>query len=48
MKIYVHEQGITLTGKSWEIRRLLRQYSKKHVFVKDWIETIHQQGHRPD
>ncbi|UYZ20650.1 Z-ring formation inhibitor MciZ [Mesobacillus jeotgali] len=48
MKIYVHSQGITLAGKAWEIQRTLKEYGKKHEFVKDWIETVNQPNRRPE
>jgi hypothetical protein len=47
MKIYVHGQGITLAGKAWEIKAILKQYGKKHELLKDWIETVNPQGRRP-
>lgn len=37
MKIYVHDQGVTLVGKAWEIRERLKYYGKKHKTFSDWI-----------
>ncbi|WP_174734084.1 Z-ring formation inhibitor MciZ [Mesobacillus harenae] len=44
MKIYVHEKGIIIAGKSWEVRRKLREYSKEHKLVKDWIRSTNPDG----
>lgn len=40
MNIYVHEKGITLTGKAWEIRQKLNEYSKSFELVSDWVESL--------
>lgn len=42
MKIYVHDNGITLAGKAWEIKQKLKEYGKEHEFVKDWIRTVNK------
>ncbi|WP_282140613.1 Z-ring formation inhibitor MciZ [Cytobacillus oceanisediminis] len=39
MKVYVHNRGIILTGKAWEVREKLKQYSRQYVLVKDWVES---------
>ncbi|MBU8731411.1 MULTISPECIES: Z-ring formation inhibitor MciZ [Cytobacillus] len=39
MKVYVHKRGIILTGKAWEVREKLKQYSRQYVLVKDWVES---------
>ncbi|KAB2338395.1 Z-ring formation inhibitor MciZ [Cytobacillus depressus] len=38
MKIYVHEKGVVLVGKAWEIREKLKEYDKDFRLVKDWVE----------
>lgn len=48
MKIYVHGQGITLAGKAWEIKTILKEYGKKHELVKDWVEAVNQPARRPE
>ena len=48
MKIYVHSQGITLAGKAWEIKTILKEYGKKHELLKDWVETVNQTKRRPE
>lgn len=40
MNIYVHEKGIVLTGKAWEIRQKLKEYSDHFQYVTDWVEFI--------
>ncbi|WP_428909002.1 Z-ring formation inhibitor MciZ [Niallia sp. Krafla_26] len=52
MKIYVHEKGITLTGKAWEVRQKLKEYRKSFELVSDWVEalstnTSHIAYHKP-
>ncbi|MBD8070342.1 Z-ring formation inhibitor MciZ [Bacillus sp. PS06] len=37
MKIYVMEKGLTMVGKSWEIRQKLKEYSKQFDTVEQWI-----------
>ncbi|GLB58075.1 Z-ring formation inhibitor MciZ [Cytobacillus sp. NCCP-133] len=39
MKVYVHTKGIILTGRAWEVREKLKQYSKQFVYVKDWVDS---------
>ncbi|MBP2240756.1 hypothetical protein J2Z40_001315 [Cytobacillus eiseniae] len=39
MRIYVHEKGIVLVGKAWEIRAKLKEYSKDHHLLKDWVHS---------
>ena len=40
MNIYVHEKGIILTGKAWEIRQKLKEYANHFHFVSDWVESL--------
>lgn len=42
MKLYVHEKGITMTGKAWEIREKLKEYSQHYYYLQEWIENIHK------
>jgi len=44
MKIYVHEKGIMLSGKAWEIKQKLKEYGNHYSLVKDWVETIHSEN----
>ncbi|MFF2448713.1 Z-ring formation inhibitor MciZ [Neobacillus sp. NPDC058068] len=40
MKVYVHEKGIILVGKGWEILQKLKEYNKDYVFVSDWVQNL--------
>lgn len=40
MNIYVHEKGIILTGKAWEIREKLKEYANHFEYVTDWVGSI--------
>ena len=42
MKIYLHEQGIIMTGKAWEIQHKLAEYRKQYKLVSQWIEGDRQ------
>ncbi|MGE8204407.1 Z-ring formation inhibitor MciZ [Heyndrickxia sp. NPDC080065] len=42
MKIYIHQKGMILCGKAWEIRETLKFYSKKYKYVNDWIKGTDQ------
>lgn len=46
MKIYVRENGITLTGKAWEIRQKLKEYGHEYKLVKDWLSAVSKPGRR--
>lgn len=48
MKIYVHDNGVTLVGKAWEIKRKLREYRQEHILVKDWIKTVNKTARHSD
>lgn len=38
MKVYVHEKGIILVGKGWEVLQKLKEYNKNYVTVADWVK----------
>jgi len=40
MNIYLHEKGIILTGKAWEIRQKLKEYANHFHLVSDWVEFL--------
>jgi hypothetical protein len=44
MKIYVHEKGIVIAGKAWEIRQKLIEYRRQYELVKDWIEAVNKKS----
>ncbi|MCM3766486.1 Z-ring formation inhibitor MciZ [Neobacillus niacini] len=40
MKVYVHEKGIVLVGKGWEVLQKLKEYNRKFETVSDWTANI--------
>jgi hypothetical protein len=42
MKVYVHEKGITLVGKGWEVLQKLKEYRKEFENVSDWVQNVKQ------
>jgi hypothetical protein len=42
MKVYVHEKGIILVGKGWEVLQKLKEYNKDYVTVSDWVDNVKQ------
>lgn len=40
MKIYVHDKGIVLVGKGWEVLQKLKEYSKYYSFVSEWTKSL--------
>lgn len=40
MKVYVHEKGIILAGKGWEILQKLKEYNKEYENVSDWVKNV--------
>lgn len=42
MKVYVHEKGIILVGKGWEIVQKLKECNKDFVSVSDWVQNVTQ------
>ncbi|WP_100372574.1 Z-ring formation inhibitor MciZ [Bacillus sp. FJAT-45037] len=43
MKIYVHNQGVMLSGKAWEIKAKLKEAKKQYTYVNQWIATVHSE-----
>ncbi|WP_019154384.1 Z-ring formation inhibitor MciZ [Robertmurraya massiliosenegalensis] len=43
MKVYVHEKGVILVGKGWEIRTKLKEYNQHYDRLQDWIQFIQKQ-----
>lgn len=39
VKIYRHDQGITLVGKAWEIKAKLREYGRIYSTVNEWVQN---------
>ena len=42
MKIFVHDHGVIISGKAWEIRQKLKEYGKRHQFLSEWVENSSQ------
>jgi hypothetical protein len=38
MKAYIGEERFILTGKAWQIRHMLKQYSKHHIWVTEMLK----------
>lgn len=43
MKLCVHEKGIILVGKGWEIVQKLKEYNKNYESLLDWIQDVSQE-----
>jgi nicotinate-nucleotide pyrophosphorylase len=37
MKVYVQENGITLVGKAWQVRYMLKKYSDQYETIQEWV-----------
>jgi hypothetical protein len=42
MKVYVHNKGIILVGKGWEVLQKLKEYNKDHLTVSEWVNKVNQ------
>lgn len=40
MKLCVHEKGIILVGKGWEIVQKLKEYNKENKLVSEWVQNV--------
>ncbi|MDN4074644.1 MULTISPECIES: Z-ring formation inhibitor MciZ [Fictibacillus] len=40
MKVYIQQNGVTMVGKAWQIKYMLKQYMKQHSTVKEWITSV--------
>ncbi|WP_075982210.1 Z-ring formation inhibitor MciZ [Bacillus massilinigeriensis] len=40
MKIYVHDKGIILVGKAWEVRQKLKENLQYYTLLKDWTKAV--------
>ncbi|MBM7693192.1 hypothetical protein JOC77_002632 [Peribacillus deserti] len=47
MKVFVADKSIILTGKAWEIKRKLLEYSRTHHLMIDWINSLHTPDGKP-
>jgi hypothetical protein len=42
MKVYVHDKGVILVGKGWEVLQKLKEYNKEYVTVSEWVDHVKQ------
>ncbi len=47
MKIYIHDHGVIISGKAWEVRQKLKEYGREYQFLSDWIENHKQPPSSP-
>ncbi|MCL6573265.1 MAG: Z-ring formation inhibitor MciZ [Bacillus sp. (in: Bacteria)] len=40
MKVYVHDAGIILVGKGWEVIQKLQEYNKEYITVSNWVRKM--------
>ncbi|MFB6465923.1 Z-ring formation inhibitor MciZ [Cytobacillus sp. Hz8] len=40
MKVYVHDKGVILVGKAWEVKQKLRENLQYYTLLKDWTTSI--------
>lgn len=45
MKVYVHNKGVILVGKAWEIKQKLIEYQRHFEMVKDWVDVLKKKQH---
>ncbi|TLS35670.1 Z-ring formation inhibitor MciZ [Pseudalkalibacillus caeni] len=38
MKIYIKEKSITMVGKPWQIKSMIKQYMQQYETVEEWIQ----------
>ncbi|PWA13173.1 Z-ring formation inhibitor MciZ [Pueribacillus theae] len=39
MKVYIKTNGVTLVGKAWQIKYVLKKYMKQFQTVEEWITS---------
>jgi hypothetical protein len=42
MKVYVHDKGIILVGKGWEILKKLKEYNQDYLTLTEWVDKVNQ------
>ncbi|MGO4888306.1 Z-ring formation inhibitor MciZ [Anaerobacillus sp. MEB173] len=38
MKVYIQHQRVTVVGKGWQVRAIIKQYMKRYETVEEWIK----------
>ncbi|MFC0473378.1 Z-ring formation inhibitor MciZ [Halalkalibacter kiskunsagensis] len=44
MKIYIHQQGVIMAGKAWEIQAKLKQMRASFHTLEEWVDTVYSNG----
>ncbi|MFC7371165.1 Z-ring formation inhibitor MciZ [Fictibacillus iocasae] len=39
MKVYVQSSRVTLVGKGWQIKHMLKTYASQFETVEEWIQS---------
>jgi hypothetical protein len=39
MRVYLQENKVTVVGKPWQIKHVLRKYMQEYNTVKEWIDA---------
>jgi hypothetical protein len=39
MKVIVHPKSVIISGKAWEVKEKLKEYSKQYKYVEEWIRA---------
>ncbi|MCM3760347.1 Z-ring formation inhibitor MciZ [Alkalihalobacillus oceani] len=47
MNIYVHQHGVVLTGKAWEIKAKLKELRHSYPTVESWLQSVEGTSSRP-
>jgi hypothetical protein len=38
VKVYMRDNGVTVVGKAWQVKYILRKYMEEFDTVQEWIE----------
>jgi hypothetical protein len=44
MKVYIGKTHLLITGKAWEVRQKLKEYSCHYTYIQEWL-TAHHSSH---
>ncbi|WP_081727590.1 Z-ring formation inhibitor MciZ [Halalkalibacter wakoensis] len=47
MKVYVHENGIIMSGKAWEIQAKLKKMQHSFDTMEQWVDSVHRTNSNP-
>ncbi|WP_074432755.1 Z-ring formation inhibitor MciZ [Neobacillus jeddahensis] len=40
MKVSVHDKGIILVGKGWEVVQKLKEFHKEYKTIAEWVQHV--------